>query len=97
MRPGQGRSASRRYRWGTRTTDWFEVDLAAWSRILEIAPPQAGPAITQTLQHCKAGPELAGLREPAALAKLPADEQQACRALWKDVDALLAKARGTAR
>jgi hypothetical protein len=30
------------------------------------------------------------LREPAALSKLPADEQKACLALWSEVDALLA-------
>jgi hypothetical protein len=34
------------------------------------------------------------LRDDAALAKLPADEQNDCRALWTEVDALLAKARG---
>jgi hypothetical protein len=36
---------------------------------------------------------LAGLRDEAALAKLPEDEQEACRALWAEVDALLTKAR----
>jgi hypothetical protein len=39
-------------------------------------------------------PDLAGTREEPASAKLPADEQEACRALWSEVDALLAKARG---
>ena len=29
---------------------------------------------------------------PEGLAKLPADEQQACRKLWADIDALLARA-----
>jgi hypothetical protein len=38
-------------------------------------------------------PELAGLRDPAAVAKLPADEQQACKKLWADVAALLEKAQ----
>jgi hypothetical protein len=47
----------------------------------------------QTLQRWKADPDLAGIREEPALARLPADEQKACRALWSAVDALLAKAR----
>jgi hypothetical protein len=46
------------------------------------------------LRHWKADPDLAGLRDPEALAKLPADEQQACRKLWADLDALLARLEG---
>ncbi len=38
---------------------------------------------------------LAGLRDATALAKLPEDEQKACRALWTEVDVLLAKVLGT--
>ena len=37
--------------------------------------------------------ELAGLRDPAALAKLPAEERQAGQQLWADVEALLRKAQ----
>jgi hypothetical protein len=50
---------------------------------------------SQTLQHWKAVPDLAGLRDETALAKLPEDEQRACRALWAEVEALLKKARDT--
>ena len=72
--------------------DWLKADLTAWSKILESGPPPpARQAISQMLQHWKADPDLAGLRDPAALAKLPHDEQKACRALWSDVDGLLAK------
>jgi hypothetical protein len=39
------------------------------------------------------GPDLAGLPEAAALAKLPAEEREACRKLWADVDALLQRAQ----
>jgi hypothetical protein len=38
------------------------------------------------------GPDLAGLREAAPLAKLPAEEREACRQLWADVDDLLQRA-----
>jgi hypothetical protein len=48
-------------------------------------------AIAQTLQHWKADADLATFREAGALGKLSADEQKACRRLWAEVDALLAK------
>ena len=56
-------------------------------------PAQAKQTITQTLQHWKADADLAGLRDAAAVAKLSDAEQKACRALWAEVDALLAKAQ----
>jgi hypothetical protein len=37
---------------------------------------------------------LAGIRDAAALAKLPAEDQEACRQLWAEVDALLKQAGG---
>jgi hypothetical protein len=33
--------------------------------------------------------DLAGIRDPVGVAKLPADEQEACKKLWADVAALL--------
>ena len=38
-------------------------------------------------------PDLDGLRDPQLLAKLPELEQEACRKLWVDVEALLKKAQ----
>ena len=67
-------------RWRKQAIDWLKADLAAWSKVLESGPPQARQAISKTLQHWKADPDLAGIRDDAALAKLPADEQKACRA-----------------
>jgi hypothetical protein len=72
--------------------DWPKADLAAWSKLLQTGPPQARESIGKTLRHWKADTDLAGLREPNALAKLPPEEQQTCRALWAKVDALVTKA-----
>jgi eukaryotic-like serine/threonine-protein kinase len=80
-------------RWRTQAIDWLKADLAAWSKILDGGPPQARQAIPQTLQHWKTDTDLAGLRDGAALANLPAEEQQVCRALWDEVDTVLAKAK----
>ena len=78
-------------RWRKQAIDWLTADFAAWSKGLGSGPPQARQAISQTLQHWKADPDLAGIREPAVLAKLPAGEQTTYRNLWSEVDALLAK------
>ena len=82
-----------RIRWRKQAIEWLRADLAAWSKILESGPAQARPFIARTLQHWKADADLAGVREPATMAKLPDEEQKACRALWAEVDTLLKKAR----
>jgi Flp pilus assembly protein TadD len=80
-------------RWRKQAIDWLQADLMAWTKILESGPPQARQSIAQTLDHWKADPDLAGLRDSAARAKLPESEQNACRALWAEVDALRKRAR----
>ena len=71
--------------------DWLKADLAAWSKILESGPPQARPVVASTLKHWKEDSDLAGIRDAAALAKLPQEERAACKQLWGDVDGLLSK------
>jgi hypothetical protein len=44
------------------------------------------------LRHWQQDSDLAGLREAAALAKLPPEVRAACGRLWADVAALLEKA-----
>jgi Flp pilus assembly protein TadD len=75
--------------WRKQALEWLRADLAFWTRQVETGPPQARQFVAQTLQHWKADTDLAGIRDEAALAKLPADEQKACRALWSEVDAIL--------
>jgi Tfp pilus assembly protein PilF len=84
-------------RWRRQSIDWLKADLAAWAKILDTGPPQVRQAINRTLQHWKADTDLAGLRDSAALANLPDDEQKVCRALWADVDRLSAKSRQLTR
>jgi tetratricopeptide (TPR) repeat protein len=80
-----------------RALDWLKADLAYWTKQLETGPPQARALVSQSLRHWKVDSDLAGIRDATALKALPVDEQRACRALWAEVDELLAKARaGTA-
>jgi tetratricopeptide (TPR) repeat protein/tRNA A-37 threonylcarbamoyl transferase component Bud32 len=46
------------------------------------------------LRRWQTDPDLASLRDEKELAKLPAEEQKACRQLWADVRALEKQARG---
>jgi tetratricopeptide (TPR) repeat protein len=99
---GQGQDAGgldekERARLRREALDWLRADLDAWRRLLEKVPDWARPSVAQQLvaqqmQHWQQDRDLAGLREAAALAKLPAEERTACTQLWADVAALLKKA-----
>jgi hypothetical protein len=56
---------------------------------LETGKPADRPAVQQALRHWQMDTDLAGIRDPAALTKLPAEECAACERLWADVAALL--------
>jgi hypothetical protein len=82
-------------RWRKQAINWLKADQRVWSRLRDSGPRQARPFIIKTLQSWKADPDLVSLRDPAALAKLPREEPDACRALWSEVDTLLAKFKTT--
>jgi Flp pilus assembly protein TadD len=84
-----GRAACRR-----QAREWLRADLARWAGQVERG--DRAPALA-ALRRWRAEPSLAGVREPDRLAALPADERDAWRALWADVDALMGKAAKAAR
>jgi serine/threonine-protein kinase len=95
---GQGEDAKKppdeeRARWRQQALDWLRADLSAWTKTLEAAKPEARAAVRQTLQHWQKAPDLASLRDKAALDKLPAAERDAWQRLWADVDALRQRAQ----
>jgi tetratricopeptide (TPR) repeat protein/precorrin-6B methylase 2 len=73
---------------------WLKAELAAWTKLLESGPPQARPTIAKTLDHWRQDTDLVAIRDADALAKLPEAERQDWQALWAEVDALIARARG---
>jgi tetratricopeptide (TPR) repeat protein len=94
---GQGADAAKlddkeRTRLRQQALDWLKADLAARRNRLDSGPPQGRPAIVKTLRHRQQDPDLAGIRDAASLAKLPAEEQKAFNQLWNDVAVLLKKA-----
>jgi serine/threonine protein kinase/Flp pilus assembly protein TadD len=96
---GAGRGAdagavteAERARWRRQAVQWLWADLRACSRLVSGGKPEDCRQVRGRLRHWLDDPDLAGLRESAALARLPAGEQQACRQLWTEVQALLAQA-----
>jgi tetratricopeptide (TPR) repeat protein len=93
---GQGADADRtdageRGRWRKQALDWLRADLDLIARRLA-ETPQRKLFFLASLRHSQTDPDLAGVRDAAALAALPADEVSAWLRLWSDVAAVLAKA-----
>jgi len=96
---GQGEDAGKlddkeRTRLRQQALAWLRADLALHARRLETGQPAERGAVQPALRHWQQDRDLAGLRDTAALAKLPAEEQEAWTQLWADVAALVKKAAG---
>ncbi len=74
--------------------DWLKTDLAARSRRLK-TQAKAGPDVRTAPEAWREDADLAGVRDPAALAKLPGAERKDWHALWVDVDALIKQREAT--
>jgi tetratricopeptide (TPR) repeat protein len=96
---GQGKDAAglgerQRAAWRRQALDWLRADLRLFAAALEKGDgPLQRPAVVQALQTMRSAPLLASIHDPAALARLPADEQESCRKFWADVEALGQRAR----
>jgi tetratricopeptide (TPR) repeat protein len=94
---GKGKDAAaldskERFRLRRQALAWLRADLTAWQDLLRKAPQQAGPSVVKALRHWQQDTDLAGVRDKAALAKLPEAERKEWANFWADVAALLAKA-----
>ncbi len=94
---GQGKDADQtddkeRSRLHRQAQDWLRADLAAYRRDLERLPDKAGPVIRERMQHWLEDTDFAGVRGPAALAKLPEAERPDWQKLWQEVEALRQRA-----
>jgi eukaryotic-like serine/threonine-protein kinase len=77
-----------------RALRWLRADLGAYAQLLQRGNPALKQVIGQRLAHWQHDPDLAPVREGAALAKLPADERELWRELWAEVSALRKRAGG---
>jgi serine/threonine-protein kinase len=90
---GAGLNEAERTRWRKQAREWLEADLAAWAKKLDRGTVAERIQAQKTLSRWRDDPDLAGLRDPDALAKLSPAERRECRALWRDLDALLERAQ----
>jgi tetratricopeptide (TPR) repeat protein len=70
--------------WRRQALDWLTADLARWADPAR-KPGKRSPS--QVLKHWQGDPDLAGVRDEAALAALHGLERAAWRKLWADVEA----------
>jgi serine/threonine protein kinase/Tfp pilus assembly protein PilF len=95
---GQGQDADQldmkeRVRLRQQARDWLKADLALWARQAASDDPKARAVGQRQLKRWQTDADLAGIRDNDAVMKLPAEEQEACRKLWVEVETLLQKAR----
>jgi tetratricopeptide (TPR) repeat protein len=81
--------------WRKQALEWLRADLAANAKLLESGQLKDRERVRQRLRQWRRDPDLAGVRDPAALAVLPTSEQQACKQLRAEVEALFNKASDT--
>jgi len=96
---GQGGDAAtldekERTRLRRQALDWLRADLNARSQLLEKKPDEAA-AVQKTLQQWLQDADIAALRAPEALSRLPDAERQPWQRLWQDVQALQKRAAQT--
>jgi serine/threonine-protein kinase len=78
-------------RWRDQARRWLRADLSSRARAFDAGSPETRAAIRLALTRWRIEPDLAGLREPSELNKLPADERKEWLALWAEVAAKLAR------
>jgi Flp pilus assembly protein TadD/serine/threonine protein kinase len=78
-----------RTRWREQSLKWLRADLTPWRRLAATGADKDRAEVQHTLRHWQQDPDLAGVRDPDALARLPEAEQEAWRALWSDVQKTL--------
>ncbi len=91
---GQGKDAAEldakeRARLRQQALEWLRAALSLHQKQLQSSQPLEAGRFRAQLQRWQQDADLAGIRDQAALAKLPAQQREACRQLWADVAALL--------
>jgi serine/threonine-protein kinase len=82
-----------RARWRKQALVWLRADLAAYAKRLGTGRPENRRWVAGHLHWAQQDNDLAGVRDPAALAQLPDGERQQWRTLWSEVAALLKQAQ----
>ena len=87
--------APERSRWRQQAREWLAAELMVYTQQLQSQKPEDRRLALQRLGHWQRDPDLGSVRDPQALAKLPADERAAWEKLWGEVAALLQQAQAS--
>jgi serine/threonine-protein kinase len=71
--------------------DWLTADYNAWAERHRLGRPGERTGAATAVRSWQRNPDLAGVRDELALAKLPTNEQRAWETLWAKVAALAAR------
>jgi serine/threonine-protein kinase len=74
-----------------RREEWLRAELAARVHAFDADPTASRADLRKALTRWREDPDLACVRDPGALDKLPADERKEYLALWAEVAAVLAR------
>jgi tetratricopeptide (TPR) repeat protein len=80
-----------RTRWRKLAREWLEADLRAYTVVVTRNKAPALSEVNRRLQRWREDPDLAGMRDAAALNHLPVPEREAATKMWATVDDLLKK------
>jgi eukaryotic-like serine/threonine-protein kinase len=94
---GRGKDASNlndeeRARLRDQARQWLLAEVAAWGKKID-SDPAAKESAENALKRWLNDPDLAGLREPDLLEKLPVAESRACREMWREISAQIERAK----
>jgi eukaryotic-like serine/threonine-protein kinase len=89
-RSGPRPDVAARARLRNQALGWLNAELVTWSKVLDSTDPQAPTIVAMVLRRWQRDTDLAGIRDPDALAALPGSERGAWQALWVEVDRLRA-------
>lgn len=88
-----GLDEKERSRWRGQALRWLREELRSADAVLEKSTGDARVKILQRLRRWLTEEDLAPLREPRELDKLPADERERCQTLWSDLQAVLSRSK----
>jgi len=82
-----------RTRYRKQALDWLKADLSEWTKMLTHEFKVSREIAKRRLKDWLVDPDLAGIREPMALDRLPADERKAWLELWEALASVLKSSR----
>jgi hypothetical protein len=85
---GTGLTQQQRAAWRRQALEWLRGELGVWRQRLDGATPEARADIVKLVADVKADSWLASVRDASHIDGLPADERDAWRKFWAEVEGL---------